>query len=893
MRETILTVLVFSWFGCMTLDAATVWVDGTSAAPAAPYATEETAAATFADAVVQADALARAGDVAVVVRVKDGTYDLNGEVGVGFGIRYESVNGPEATVVNQTVANCRAFCVTNGTVSGFTIHGIGCDDIEPVASSVDSEDGFAVLIRNVSGAAACVSNCVIEGFVSTRTANVNPALYGGTVNIRGSGSRLESSIIRNNVTSGPGGGVFLRKDAYVVGCVITNNEAKASGGGVECYEGGRLSNSLIAYNRSSSHYNGTKGGAGVYGNYWTGSALIENCTIAFNATTVEGAAGGLVKTGAVGCTIVNTVIYGNTSAGAVGNQVSLLRENTASFLNCILGETPAGAKEDVDNLIGAVPAFVSPSAGDLRLTDGSPGIDGGRDMMLPMAYDLGGRPRVVDGSGDGTAVPDIGCYEYDRKADGTWLSVDPLTDRYVFAGSSVSFGASFSFAGQDLPEAEYMWDFGDGTVVQTGRPEVSHVYRTEGAFTLTVTATAGGRTGTLKIDRAACVFSADRTVVWVTPNGERESDADSPADALAQAKELIAGGATAVTVAVAPGTYVVGEALAIDKAIALVGPEGPEKTVFTAPADTAVSFVKLSHDDAVLSGIALADSKNPSQTSVVALNIEKGLATNCVIRGIESFWSWQKPSHGCALTMSGGRAVEVTVRDNRSKNTRWYLNGSPVRLSGTAVMDRCRILGNSSGLPYEAWIVNRRNRADELAGGGVYLASGTPVCRNTLIAGNETVSQPGAGAYLVAGTLENCTVAGNSMTSSTNGTWSAGIYVWPGAQVVNCISDVNMNGEKAVNAGGEEGTDFTAAYIYSCLSGFTSGGRGCTSEDPLLDADYRPDNVKKVLGRGRNLDWMTDALDLAGFPRIQGARVDMGCYESDRCFVYGMKLIVR
>lgn len=176
-------------------------------------------------------------------------------------------------------------------------------------------------------------------------------------------------------------------------------------------------------------------------------------------------------------------------------------------------------------------------------------------------------------------------------------------------------------------------------------------------------------------------------------------------------------------------------------------------------------------------------------------------------------------------------------------------------------------------------------------GGGVYMASGTPICRNTLIVGNRTDSQPGAGAYVVAGTLENCTVVGNYMTSSTNAAWSSGIYAWEGAKIVNCISDANLNGETAINAGAEDGVATATAYKYSCLPGFTLGGTGCTTTDPLLDDGYKP-SAPEVLGKGKNADWMKTALDLEGNPRKQGSRVDMGCYECD-AKVSGMMLLIR
>ena len=58
------------------------------------------------------------------------------------------------------------------------------------------------------------------------------------MNLRGDYSYLLNSIVRNNSTEGRGGGVYLNKNATVMGCVISNNVAKDAGGGVACYESG-------------------------------------------------------------------------------------------------------------------------------------------------------------------------------------------------------------------------------------------------------------------------------------------------------------------------------------------------------------------------------------------------------------------------------------------------------------------------------------------------------------------------------------------------------------------------------------------------------------------------------------------------------------------------------
>ena len=47
-----------------------------------------------------------------------------------------------------------------------------------------------------------------------------------------------------------------------------------------------------------------------------------------------------------------------------------------------------------------------------RLTAGSPAVDAGAPTPLAGSSDAAGRPRVVDGNGDGTAEIDLGAYEF-------------------------------------------------------------------------------------------------------------------------------------------------------------------------------------------------------------------------------------------------------------------------------------------------------------------------------------------------------------------------------------------------------------------------------------------------------------------------------------------------
>jgi hypothetical protein len=118
-------------------------------------------------------------------------------------------------------------------------------------------------------------------------------------------------------------------------------------------------------------------------------------------TVVGGATGsqGVVSEGTVALT--NSIVRGPaTSLVAAGGT---LTANTSNF------ETTQGTVTGSQNLVGAVPGFIDPAAGNYDLRAGSPVIDQGAASTA--STDRLGRSRSFDGDGDGTAKPDMGAFE--------------------------------------------------------------------------------------------------------------------------------------------------------------------------------------------------------------------------------------------------------------------------------------------------------------------------------------------------------------------------------------------------------------------------------------------------------------------------------------------------
>lgn len=167
--------------------------------------------------------------------------------------------------------------------------------------------------------------------------------------------------------------------------------------------------------------------------------------------------------------------------------------------------------------ISADPLFFDLASNDFHLCFGSPAIDAGDSTSIVQPdTDLDGNPRLFDGNATGTAVVDIGAYEYNPES--------PL--RASFEVDKASGTAPLSVQFKSLVTAEvtdYLWDFGDGTTSTQANP--SHAFD-PGTYTVSLTVTGPGgsvsKTETNQIDSlAAYTLNASATGGGtITPAGE-------------------------------------------------------------------------------------------------------------------------------------------------------------------------------------------------------------------------------------------------------------------------------------------------------------------------------------------------------------------------------------
>jgi hypothetical protein len=160
-----------------------------------------------------------------------------------------------------------------------------------------------------------------------------------------------------------------------------------------------------------------------------------------------------------------------------------------------------------------------------------------------------------------------------------------------------------------------------------------------------------------------------------------------------------------------------------------------------------------------------------------------------------------------------------------------------------------------------------RNTAAE--GAGLCLCDA--LIQNNIIVRNSCSGPFGGGLDHCNGIIRNNTIAGNS------GSGGSGLFSCRGT-TLNCIIWGNTGSSQIYDA---------HETRYSCIEGWTAGGEGNIAADPgFVDSagdDYRLSGTSPCIDKGKNEDWMWQAVDLGGNPRIlkgkSSMKVDMGAYE--------------
>ncbi len=368
-----------------------------------------------------------------------------------------------------TVENCRiernetdhngggiAYWKTTAVISGSSLLGnttrIWGGGINCKESNLSITDTIIVGNSAIDGGGMSGEYCSLTTTSCTFTGNFAERKGGGISNFSGS-LRLSSCIFSGN-SSLSHGGAIENTNSYLMAanCIFNGNSSQTKGGAIRDASmatfppeiSASSSHQTAAYQSRTNQQLGFRGFKKYrfttnQSNVYALASKIETQPTFVNCTFVGNTAqqGGAVYCLATWRAMSNCVIWDNTAPEGKAIYLSSVNFTTRSknarlnvgysdieggldeiFIepNCILD----WAKGNIDT----DPCFVEPGYwdandiwidGDYHLLSVSPCIDTGDPNFVPgpNETDLDGMPRVLDGNADGTAVVDMGAYEYE------------------------------------------------------------------------------------------------------------------------------------------------------------------------------------------------------------------------------------------------------------------------------------------------------------------------------------------------------------------------------------------------------------------------------------------------------------------------------------------------
>ena len=372
------------------------------------------------------------------------------------------------------------------------------------------------------------------------------------------------------------------------------------------------------------------------------------------------------------------------------------------------------------------------------------------------------------------------------------------------------------------------------------------------SFVFTVTAPSGTET---VLEGATVEFTPEETGVHAvkvtaqkgevaaTPTIRAKSFVVAPATfevstvaALLSALDQAADG---TEIKLAAGDYPLDSTLVIDKGVKLTG-AGRDVTKLLRPstAKDMYNVLTICHADAVVSCLTVTGGHNPSAG------------------GANGVW----------IIGPGGRIEDCRITGNNGSE--WYANAGGVYLiTSDGVVSRCIVDDNTC-------------QGQSATAGGIYNRCGR--VDNCLIAGNK--GKNGAGVNVAkGGQVRNCTIVNN--TASTAG---GGIYVdadQSTTKIVNCIIDSNVCNGSGDTSNGKPNWTCKATgsekYFYTNATSAAVGTGTITDKPVYAEGGWSLDaRSAKLIDHGAEIADIGE-YDVVMSNRVQGAGIDVGCYEYD------------
>lgn len=287
--------------------------------------------------------------------------------------------------------------------------GMYSEDSDPALANVTFDANQAGL--NGGGMWSCEGSPTLTGV--TFTDNYAKQRRGGGMYICDSSPAMRDVRFTANKAGLDGGGMYSSDGSpTLTNGVFNGNEATLGGGGM--YSQGA---DLVLTNVTLTGNHALMSGGGMYNQ--SSNPLLTNVTI--TANDAENRGGGMFNFHS-NPTLVNCILWGNSSLG--GEQIS----NGGTSVPWVTYSDVEGGHAGEGNVDGN-PLFADPAsadqapttAGDYHLSEGSPAMDAGTNDVVTVATDLDGKPRILDGIGDGQAVVDMGAYESEVGSSSVYL----------------------------------------------------------------------------------------------------------------------------------------------------------------------------------------------------------------------------------------------------------------------------------------------------------------------------------------------------------------------------------------------------------------------------------------------------------------------------------------